>query len=63
MSPEGSKIQAQYFRQAWIRSVRASVMEFRLCDGIEASKRTLQIRLFVKFVKESPHAIWLEESL
>ena len=34
MYPEGSKIQARYFRQACIRSAWVSVMEFRLRDEI-----------------------------
>ena len=34
MCPEGSKIQAQYFRQVCIRIVEASVMEIKLCDDI-----------------------------
>ena len=34
MYPEGSKIQARYFRQACIHSVWVSFMEFRLCDEI-----------------------------
>ena len=38
MCPEGSKIQARYFRQACISSVWASVMEFRLCYEIESVK-------------------------
>ena len=63
MCAECSKIQAWYFLQACIRSVWASDMEFRLCDEIEAFKRTLKIHLFVKFVYESTLAIWLEESL
>ena len=57
MCPEGSKIQARYFWQTCIRSVSASVMESRLCDEIEAFKRTLNIHPFVKFVNESTLAI------
>ena len=34
MYPEGPKIQVRYFRQACIRSVWVSAMEFRLCDEI-----------------------------
>ena len=63
MCPEGSKIQARYFRQECIRSVWASVMEFKLCDEIETFERTLKTHLFVKFVNESTLAIWLELSL
>ena len=61
MYPEGSKIQARYFRQTCIRSV--GLMESRLCDEIEAFKRTLKTHPFVKFVNESTLAIWLEASL
>ena len=59
MCPEGSKIQGRNFWQACIRSVCAIVMEFRLCDEIEAFKR--KTHFFVKFVNESTLAIWLEE--
>ena len=44
-APEGSKIQARYFQQACIRSVWASVIEFRLCDEIEAFEGTLKTHL------------------
>ena len=47
MCPEGSQIQAQYFPQTCIRSVRASVMVSRLCDEIEEFKRTLKTHPFV----------------
>ena len=57
MCPEGYKSQARYFRQTYIRSVWASVMESRLCDEIEAFKRTLKTHPFVKFVNESTLAI------
>ena len=61
--PEGSKIQAWYFRQGCIHSVWASGMELlakeiRLCDEIEAFKRNLKTHLFVKFVNDSTLAIW-----
>ena len=39
------------------RSVWASVMKSRLCDEIEALKRTLNTHPFVKFVNESTLAI------
>ena len=47
MCPEGSQIQARYFRQTRIRSVLASVMESRLYGEIEAFKRNLKIHPFV----------------
>ena len=61
-SPEGSKIQAWYFRQACIRRVWASGMELlakgTLCDEIEAFKPNIKTHLFVKFVNESTLSIW-----
>ena len=51
--PEGSKIQAWYFRQ-W----NCLPKEIRLCDEIEAFKRNLKTHLFVRFVNESTLAIW-----
>ena len=56
-----------YLNQWWLdvswSSMWASVMESRLCDEIEAFKRTLKTHPFVKFVNESTLAIWLEASL
>ena len=62
--PEGSKIQAWYFRQACICSVCMGLWhgialpkEIRLCDEIEAFKRNLKTHLFVKLVNESCNLI------
>ena len=57
-------------KRACIRNMRATGMELlakgnliRLCDEIEAFKRTLKTHLLVKFVNEYALAIKFEESL
>ena len=57
------KFKHDTFGKRAYRGVWASVMESRLCDEIEAFKRTLETHPFVKFVNESTLAIWLEASL